>query len=293
MFHYFQEVVINTNNLMRKGEKMTDLIFKVQEGIATITLNRPGARNAFSMQMIDLWIKALEEVRDNDEIRVLVITGEGNAFCAGGDIKAMQKGLGFLDLTGYEEVDLSTTALARKNSLWKRVQRIPLLMEEIDKPTIAAINGDAIGAGLDMTLQCDLRIASSKARLGEGYVKVGIVPGDGGGYLLPRLIGLDKALELLWSGRIIDVEEASQMGLITKYVPHDELMEETYKLAKNLARGPQQTIRFIKRTVYQGLKTDLRTSLDMVSSLMGIVTEHPDYQEGLNAIIEKRKPEFK
>lgn len=271
---------------------MTDLIFKVQEGIATITLNRPEARNAFSMQMIDLWIKALEEVRDNDEIRVLVVTGEGNSFCAGGDIKAMQKGLGFLDLNGQEDVDLSTTALARKNSLWKRVQRIPLLMEEIDKPTIAAINGDAIGAGLDMSLQCDLRIASAKARLGEGYVKVGIVPGDGGGYLLPRIIGIDKALELLWTGRILDVEEASELGLITKFVPHDMLMEETYKLANQLAQGPQQAIRLIKRTVYQGLKTDLRTSLDMVSSFMGIVTEHPDYQEGLNAIIEKRKPEF-
>lgn len=274
-------------------KKLTDLLFKVQEGIATITLNRPEARNAFSLQMIDLWIKALEEVRDNDEIRVLVITGEGNAFCAGGDIKAMQKGLGFLDLNGQEEIDLSTTALARKNSLWQRVQRIPLLMEEIDKPTIAAINGDAIGAGLDMALQCDIRIASSKARFGEGYVKVGIVPGDGGGYLLPRLIGLDKALELLWTGRIIDVEEAGNLGLITKYVLHDELMEVAYKFANQLAQGPQQAIRLIKRTVYQGIKTDLRTSLDMVSSFMGIVTEHPDYQEGLNAIIEKRKPTFK
>ncbi|WP_374723191.1 enoyl-CoA hydratase/isomerase family protein [Peribacillus tepidiphilus] len=272
---------------------MTDLIFEVQDGIATITLNRPEARNAFSMQMIDLWIKALEEVRDRDEIRVLVLTGNGKAFCAGGDIKTMKNGLGFLDLTGYEDQDLSTSGLARKNSLWKYVQRIPLLMEEIDKPTIAAINGDAIGAGLDMALQCDLRIASSQARFGEGYVKVGIVPGDGGGYLLPRLIGLDKALELLWTGRIIDVEEAGKLGLITKQVPHEVLMEEAYKLANQLARGPQQAIRLIKRTVYQGLKTDLRTSLDMVSSFMGLVTEHPDYQEGLNAIVEKRKPEFK
>lgn len=270
---------------------MTDLLFEVKDGIATITLNRPEARNAFSVEMIELWIKALEEVRDNDDIRVLVITGNGRAFCAGGDIKSMQKGLGFLDLNGREE-DFSTTGLARKNSLWKHVQRIPLLMEEIDKPTIAAINGDAIGAGLDMTLQCDLRIASSQARFGEGYVKVGIVPGDGGGYYLPRLIGLDKALELLWTGRIIDVEEASQIGLITRYVAHDDLMDEVYKVASTFAEGPQQAIRLIKRTVYQGQRTDLRTSLDMVSSFMGLVTEHPDYEEGMNAIIEKRKPKF-
>lgn len=272
---------------------MSDLLFEVQEGIATITLNRPDARNAFSMKMIEAWIKALEEVRDNDEIRVLVLTGNGLAFCAGGDIKSMKAGKGFLDLTGYEDMDISSTSLARKNSLWKYVQRIPLLMEEIDKPTIAAVNGDAIGAGLDMALQCDFRIASELARFGEGYVKVGIVPGDGGGYLLPRLIGIDKALDLLLTGRIIDAEEASQIGLITRKVQHDQLMEEAYKLANQLASGPQTAMRLIKRTVYQGLKTDLRTSLDMVSSFMGIVTEHPDYQEGLNAIIEKRKPRFK
>ncbi|MBM7583567.1 enoyl-CoA hydratase/carnithine racemase [Bacillus pakistanensis] len=271
---------------------MKDLLFDVNDGIATITLNRPNARNAFSMQMIELWIQALQKVRDHDDIRVLVLTGNGRSFCAGGDIKAMKSGKGFLDLTGYEKEDFSSSSLERKNSLWKHVQRIPILMEEIDKPTIAAVNGDAIGAGLDMALQCDMRISSDQARFGEGYVNVGIVPGDGGGYYLPRIIGIDKALDLLWSGRIIDAHEASKIGLITKMVSHEELMVETNSLARRLADGPQQAIRLIKRTVYQGLKTDLRTSLDMVSSFMGIVTEHPDYKEGLSAIIEKRKPDF-
>ncbi|MCP3740405.1 enoyl-CoA hydratase/isomerase family protein [Rossellomorea sp. BNER] len=271
---------------------MKDLLFDVKDGIATITLNRPDARNAFSMQMIELWIQALQEVRDQNDIRVLILTGNGKSFCAGGDIKAMKSGNGFLDLSGYEEEDFSSSSLQRKNSLWKHVQRIPLLMEEIDKPTIAAVNGDAIGAGLDMALQCDLRISSDQARFGEGYVKVGIVPGDGGGYYLPRIIGIDKALDLLWSGRIIDASEASTIGLITRMVSHEELMLETEALARRFANGPQQAIRLIKRTVYQGLKTDLRTSLDMVSSFMGIVTEHPDYKEGLNAIVEKRKPDF-
>lgn len=270
---------------------MKDLLFEVKDGIATITLNRPEARNAFSVEMIELWIKSLEEVRDNDEIRVLVLTGSGKAFCAGGDIKSMQQGHGFLDLNG-SGADFSSTGLARKNSLWKYVQRIPLLMEEIDKPTIAAMNGDAIGAGLDMALQCDLRIASGQARFGEGYVKAGIVPGDGGGYYLPRIIGVDKALELLWTGRIIDVYEASQLGLITRYVAHDHLLDEVYKLARTFAEGPQQAIRLIKRTVYQGQRSDLRTSLDMVSSFMGLVTEHPDYEEGMNAMKEKRNPKF-
>lgn len=271
---------------------MSDLLFEIKNGIATITLNRPDSKNAFSLSMLEQWIKALEMVRDDDEIRVLVLTGSGNTFCAGGDIKAMKSGKGLIAISDDEEVDLISTGLKRKNVLWKLVQRIPLLMEEIDKPTIAAINGDAIGAGLDMTLQCDLRFASERARFGEGYINVGIVPGDGGGYFLPRLIGLDKALELLWTGRIFGAEEAEKLGLVTRVVADEDLMEEVYRLANRLANGPQQAIRLTKRTVYQGLKTDLRTSLDMVSSFMGLVTEHPDFHEALNAIFEKRKPDF-
>lgn len=268
---------------------MADLLFEVKDGIATLTLNRPEARNAFSAEMIRLWREALEEVRDNDAIRVMVLTGNGKAFCAGGDVKAMLNGKGFI---GGAEEDFVSTGLQRKNALWKHIQRIPLLMEEIDKPTLAAINGDAIGAGLDMALQCDLRFASEQARFAEGYVNVGIVPGDGGGYYLPRIIRLDHALELLWTGRMLDAKEAYELGLVTRVVPHEQLLDETYALAERLARGPQQAIRLIKRTVYQGLKTDLRTSLDMVSSFMGLVTELPDYQEGLRSIVEKRMPRF-
>lgn len=274
------------------GIIMEDLLFKVNGGIATITLNRPESLNAFSVDMIQKWIEALTEVRDNDDIRVLVLTGNGKAFCAGGDIKAIKNGDGFLNKDGYEQLDLATTGINRKNSLWKYVQKIPLLMEEIDKPTIAAMNGDAIGAGLDMALQCDIRMASEKARMGEGYVKLGIVPGDGGGYYLPRIIGLDKALEMLWTGKIIDAKEAKEMGLVTHVFAHNQLMEETYRLAEKLEQGPQLAIRLIKRTVVQGLRTDLRTSLDQVSSYMGLVTEHPDYHEGVQALLEKRKPNF-
>ncbi len=270
---------------------MPDLLFDVHEGIATLTLNRPDVRNAFSIEMIRLWREALEEVRDNDDIRVMVLTGNGKAFCAGGDVKAMLKGEGFM--AGVDEGDdFVSTGLRRKNALWKHIQRIPLLMDELDKPTLAAINGDAVGAGLDMALQCDLRYASDQARFAESYVNVGLVPGDGGGYYLPRILRIDHALELLWTGRMVNAEEAARLGLVTRVVPHDQLMNETYAMAEKLARGPQQSIRLIKRTVYQSLRTDLRTSLDMVSSFMGLVTELPDYREGLLALREKRRPEF-
>lgn len=270
---------------------MEDALFEVKDGVATLTLNRPQARNAFSLEMIRIWTEALQEVRDNDEIRVLLLTGNGKSFCAGGDVKSMKNGQGFVDLND-QDTDFVSTGIKRKNSLWKYIQRIPLLMQEIDKPTIAVINGDAIGAGLDMALQCDLRFASDQARFGEGYIKVGIVPGDGGGYYLPRIIGVDKALEMLWTGDIIDAQEAKEIGLITRICAHEQLQEDAHKFATRLAHGPQEAMRLTKRTVYQGLDTDLKTSLDNVSSFMALVTEHPDFHEGIQAIIEKRKPKF-
>jgi enoyl-CoA hydratase/carnithine racemase len=270
---------------------MKDLIFTVENHIAKIILNRPDSINAFSIEMIDLWIKALETVRDSDEIRVLVVSGNGRGFCSGGDVKAMANGQGFLQNDG--KVDLTSTALARKNSLWKRIQRIPLLLQEIDKPVIAVLHGIAIGAGLDMALACDIRIAAESTKVAESYLKAGIVPGDGAAWFLPRLIGTDKALDLLWTGDILSAREAKELGLITHVVEDEKLEEFVEKYVEKLTRGPQEVMRFTKRAVYQGLDVSLRTSLDMISSAMGIVTELEDFHEGVNAIKEKRKPNFK
>lgn len=271
---------------------MEDLLFEVKNRIATITLNRPQSKNAFSLSMLQAWIKALEQVRDDSNIRVLILTGAGNTFCAGGDIKAMKAGKGFIQMEEEQELDITSTGLKRKNLLTHIVHRIQLLMEEIDKPTIAAINGDAVGAGIDMTFQYDLRFASENARIAEGYVKVGLIPGDGGGYFLPRLIGMDHALDLLWSGRLLSAEEAKAYGIVTRVIPEEQLMEEVYQLANRLVDGPQQSIRLIKRIVQQGLKSDLKTSLDTAAAYMGLVTEHPDFQEALSAMFEKRQPKF-
>lgn len=142
---------------------MADLLFSVESNIARITLNRPDSMNGFSEEMIDLWIEALETVRDSDDIRAVIVSGNGRAFCAGGDIKAMGAGEGFY----RSERDVTSTALARKNSLWKKVQRVPLLLEEIDQPVIAQVHGFAFGAGLDMALMCDIRIAAESAKMSE------------------------------------------------------------------------------------------------------------------------------
>ncbi len=175
--------------------------------------------------------------------------------------------------------------------MWKKVQRVPLTLQEIDKPVIAVLHGFAFGAGFDMTLACDIRIAAESTKISESYVKAGIVPGDGAAWFLPRLIGTDKALDLLWNGTVLTANEAKALGLVT-HVVESKLAEFVDQYVGKLVNGPQTTMRFTKRAVYQGLNMDLRTSYDMISSAMGIVTELEDYHEGVNAIVEKRIPNF-
>lgn len=268
---------------------MADLLFEVEGSIATITLNRPEQMNAFSEEMVENWIAALQEVRDSDKIRVVILKGNGKSFCAGGDIKAMGEGKGFYE----SRDDISSTGLARKNSLWKKIQRVPLLLEEIDKPVIAQMHGFALGAGLDMALMCDIRIAAESAKMAESYINVGIVPGDGAAYFLPRLVGVDQALDMLWTARMHTAQEAKDKGFVTFVVPDEELESYTRAYAEKLANGPIEVVKFIKRAVYQSQTMSLRSSLDYISSAMGLITELPDYQEGVRAVQEKRKPVFK
>ncbi len=268
---------------------MTDLLFDVKDHIATITLNRPEAYNAFSEEMITEWIQALETVRDSDNIRVVIVKGNGKSFCAGGDIKAMRAGEGFFQ----SEEDISSTGLARKNSLWKKIQRIPLLLEEIDKPVIAQVHGFAMGAGLDMALMCDIRITAKSTRISESYINVAIVPGDGGAYYLPKLVGIDQALDMFWTARVLTADEAKEKGVVTFVVEDHELEEYTLNYAKELASRPTTAVQFIKRAVYQSQRMDLRSALDYISSQMAIVTELDDFKEGVSAVVEKRKPVYK
>ncbi|MDQ0340833.1 2-(1,2-epoxy-1,2-dihydrophenyl)acetyl-CoA isomerase [Caldalkalibacillus uzonensis] len=250
----------------------------IEDHIQTITLNRPEKKNAFNSQMIGEWVQALEDAQNNKDVHVVVVTGAGDVFCAGGDVGDMQEG--------------KPTRLDAKNMLWEDIHRIPFTLQRMDKPVIAAINGPAVGAGLDMALMADIRTMADTAKVSEGYVKVGLVPGDGGAYFLPRLVGEARAYELLWTGRFVDAEEALQMGLVNHVFPRETFMEQTMDLARQIASGPQIAIRMIKRSVRQSMKTDLETALDLISSHMAIVTETEDHKEGVNAFLEKRKPKF-
>lgn len=268
------------------------ILYSKEAGVATITLHRPERRNAFSTHMLEGWAWALNDAKKDEDVKVVIITGAGKAFCSGGDLKSLHEGKGFLYRESREK-ESAPKPMDYKNSLWDLIHRIPLIMEDLDKPVIAAINGPAMGAGLDMALMCDLRIASDQATFAETYVKLGLVPGDGGAYFLPRLVGLSKALEMLWTGDVIDAEEALRIGLVNKVVPAGELEQATLGLAKKLVAGPPIAIRMIKRAVYQGLRSDLKTALDTISSHMAVVTNTEDHKEALAAFFEKRAPQFK
>ncbi|MBL4766124.1 MAG: enoyl-CoA hydratase/isomerase family protein [Rhodobacteraceae bacterium] len=247
-----------------------------KDGIAQITLNRPEKMNAFTIGMIEQWHDFLLNASDDPNVKVIIVTGTGRAFCAGGDTGAMQKRAG-------------NESLERKDFLWRTVHSIPLLMERMDKPVIAAINGLARGAGMDMALMADIRIAAESATFAESYINMGLIAGDGGTYYLPRLIGLDRALELFWTAEVVAASEAEKMGLVTRVVPDDMLMKEAYSLARRIADQPTEAVKLYKRAVYQGMNMSLPAHLDMVSSHTSILRDTPEHRAKVAAFIASRK----
>jgi 2-(1,2-epoxy-1,2-dihydrophenyl)acetyl-CoA isomerase len=237
--------------------------------------------NAFTFEMIDAWRAALEHCKTDDAVKVVIVTGTGNSFCSGGDIVEMGD-------------RLDHTPEQRKNELFHRIERIPLALEDLDKPVIAAVNGVATGAGMDMALMCDIRYAATSARFAETYVKVGLVPGAGGAHFLPRLVGVSKALELFLTGDFIDSQEALRIGIVNKVFPDEALSQEVDKIARKMAKAPALTLRMTKRAIYQGMRNDLRTNLDMISSHYAVITssqEHKDLVRSFIAAREKKRGE--
>jgi enoyl-CoA hydratase/carnithine racemase len=256
------------------------LKFSVADGIAKIVLDRPDRRNAFTFAMIDAWTSALQACRSDENVRVVIVTGSGSAFCSGGDVVEMG-----------DRVDQSPQQ--RKNELFGRIQRIPLALEDLDKPVIAAVNGAATGAGMDLALMCDIRYAAESAQFAETYLQIGLVPGAGGTHYLPRLVGPSKALELFLTGEFLDAREALRLGIVNRVFPDDLLLEETEKIARKICQAPQFAARLTKRAVYQGLRNDLRTNLDLISSHYALVTstkEHRDRVAKFIASKTKREP---
>ncbi len=254
------------------------LLYRIEGNIAILTINRPEAKNAFSPEMLTLWRQSIEEAKADHHVRVIIVTGKGDTFCSGGDIREMAEG--------------KMRSWDMKKFLWEGAHRIIFALEDLDKPIIAVINGAAMGAGLDMAIMCDLRVCSDRAKLSESYILMGLAPGDGGAYFLPRLVGIGKALELLLTGDVLSPQEALGMGLVNRVVPHDRLMEEAMSLAEKIASKPPLAIRMMKRAVYQAQTSTLRAHLDYISSQLALLSETQDHQEAARSFLEKRKPIF-
>jgi len=256
------------------------LKFSIDEGVARIVLDRPERMNAFTFDMIHAWTSALQRCRTDDAVKVVVVTGTGSAFCSGGDIVEMGE-------------RLEHTPEQRKNELFHRIERIPLALEDLDKPVIAAVNGVATGAGMDLALMCDLRYAARSARFAETYVKVGLVPGAGGAHYLPRLVGVSKALELFLTGDFIDAQEALRIGIVNKVFADDALAAEVDRIARRMANAPALTLRMTKRAIYQGMRNDLRTNLDLISSHYAVITSTEEHKQLVRSFIAERNKKAK
>lgn len=252
----------------------THLRFSVEDHVALITLNRPDRMNAFSAEMLESWLDAVTRCAQQDDVLAVIITGEGKAFCAGGDIKH------------FLSRDLRPWDL--KDFLQRKVHPVAVAMDSLEKPLIAAVNGAAYGAGMDMTLYCDVRIASDKAKFRESYIELGMAPGDGGAFALPRIVGPGKAMEWLLTGRPIALDEALSSGLVNAVVPHDELMAEAKKMAQLIAGHSPLGVRLTKKAVKQGITSDLANHLDYISSQMGLLCETEHFKHAVSRFTGQR-----
>jgi 2-(1,2-epoxy-1,2-dihydrophenyl)acetyl-CoA isomerase len=261
----------------------TDLRYEKDGSVATLVLDRPDARNAYSTPMIDSLVAALDTAEADPEVRVLILTGAGKAFHAGGDLKQMREGAGMF----------AGGPVALRRQYVDGIQRVPRRLAQLDKPIIAAINGAAIGAGLDLACMCDLRVLAQGAVLGSTFVKVGLVPGDGGAYFLARTVGFPRALELVLTGRLVQAEEALAIGLVHRVVDPAELLPAARELALSIAANAPLAVRMTKRAAYRSWDLDVDAALELAATYQGMVQNTADHREAVQAILEKRSPEFR
>jgi 2-(1,2-epoxy-1,2-dihydrophenyl)acetyl-CoA isomerase len=253
------------------------LIVERTGAIATITLNRPEARNAIDLTMRQELVAGLDEVEADEAVRVLLLTGAGGHFCAGGDVKSMR-------------ARRSTAAEGRARV--ELLNRMVLRLVDFPRPTLAMVDGYAVGAGTNLALCCDVVVASERARFGELFNKIGLVPDGGGTWLLPRLVGLARAKELIFTGEVFDAAEAARIGLVNRVVPAADLERVARALAEKIAAGPPGVLGLAKHMVNRAATSDLAAALDLEAYSQGLAVASDDHQEGLAAFFEKRTPKF-
>ena len=262
---------------------MSDFLKYEQEGhIVTLTMNEPERRNPLTGNTaVPEFLAAVDRIQDDRSVRAVVITGSGAAFSSGGNVRDMGR-----------HASGEVPGMEIRQDYRRGIQRLPLALFNLEVPLIAAVNGPAIGAGLDLTCMCDIRIASEQARFAESFVKLGIIPGDGGAWLLPRIIGLSRAAELTFTGQMIDARQALEWNLVSRVVPAEELLPTAYGIAQAIAANPPHAVRLAKRLLREGMHTRLDTLLEMSAAFQVLSHQTEDHREAVSAFVEKRSPSF-
>ncbi len=253
------------------------------DGIVVVTLNDPKTRNALTEPLVDGIVEACRRINADTSVRCMILTGAGEGFSSGGNVKEMKERKG---LFGGAPVDM-------RRAYQHGIHKIPKALYDLEVPSIAAVNGAAIGAGCDTTLMCDIRIAGKKAQFAESFLRVGLVSGDGGAWFLPRVVGLSRAYEMTLTGDVIDAEKAERWGLVSKVVDDDTLMDEAMALARRIAAFPAHSIRLNKRLLRESQGVSLPVALEMASAMQALAQSTTDQHEAVSAMLEKRKPKFK
>ena len=259
------------------------VLYEQDDRIVKITLNRPDTRNALSGDIIEGLVEYLQKADKDKNVGCVILTGAGKSFSSGGNLQEIK------DMTTKDQM---TQAQLED---WYRfgIQKIPLTMNSIDVPVVAAVNGHAIGAGNDLCTMCDIRIAGEDAKFSESFLRIGIIPGDGGSWFLPKIIGLARANEMILTCDVLDANKALDWGLVSKVVPNENLIVEAQQLAKKIASQPPEASRRAKRLLRMSQNVPLQDALEMAASQQSILQQLDDHREAIDALLEKRKPNYK
>ena len=263
---------------------MSDSVKYEQDGaVVTLTLNEPATRNAISPEIVDALVAHCARINLDMSVSCVIVTGAGESFSSGGNVKEMR------DRTGL----FAGIPVEIRRGYQHGIQKIPMAMYDLEVPAIAAVNGFAVGAGCDLSLMCDIRIAADNAQFAESFMRVGLVSGDGGAWFLPRIVGLSRAYEMTFTGNFVKADQALAWGLASQVVPKENLIDEARKLALQIAAQPPHSLRMCKKLVRDAGAIALPTHLEMAASMQALVQHTADQHEAVRAFLDKRKPEFK